>query len=212
MLPDTKLDIAFIIDGSGSVRDAERPGDPSYWGLQLEFVASIIKLLDVSENGSHVGLVKFGNDATLHFKLDRFYDKHKAVESVMQTDYNEIGENTNIAAGLTLVRQQVFTVFGGSGDRVEVPNLVILLADGPSTILPAQTIPEADMVKQDGAVIIVIGITNQVNQRELQDIATSPNFVFYSANFLNLGRSKQHVMFQILLHYKYNGRGIQRKL
>ena len=55
-------DIVFVVDESGSV------GENNYDNLK-EFIIEVISRLSPSALGHHVGLITFGNDGQLQFKL-----------------------------------------------------------------------------------------------------------------------------------------------
>ena len=56
------------------------------------------------------------------------------------------GGDTYTADGLRVTREDVFDV--NHGDRTEARNLVLLVTDGTSNILPQRTLPEARKVRQ----------------------------------------------------------------
>ena len=49
---DCPVDIAFLLDGSGSIRDANKPGQKDNWQIILDFVNSYIDRAHVGP-GSH---------------------------------------------------------------------------------------------------------------------------------------------------------------
>ena len=52
-------DVVFLIDNSGSIRDNEPPSTNN-WQLILDFVSSVVEMLDVRPEAIRVGLVDFG--------------------------------------------------------------------------------------------------------------------------------------------------------
>ena len=71
-------DIVFALDSSGSLgRDN--------WTKVKEFVAGIVKQLDIGRLGCHVGVVYYGSSATLGFHLDKYTDKQDVIDAVMGT-------------------------------------------------------------------------------------------------------------------------------
>jgi len=61
-------DVAFVIDNSGSIGDNDPPGG-SNWLLIINFVKSLVRLLHVSANGTHVGSVDFGEQNFFNLQL-----------------------------------------------------------------------------------------------------------------------------------------------
>ena len=64
------LDVVFILDSSGSIQE----DDPGNWDLLKSFIINAADTLEVSADGTHVGLVQFSNRAELIFKLDECSD------------------------------------------------------------------------------------------------------------------------------------------
>ena len=50
------------------------------------------------------------------------------------------------------------------GDRLNAPNLLILITDGAATVDKHLTLFEAGMVKQSGIITFAIGIGNEVGE------------------------------------------------
>jgi hypothetical protein len=57
---ECKLDIAFLVDCSGSIRDTNPPNGPDNWGLVIEFMVNIVKGLTIGADQTHVAAVTFG--------------------------------------------------------------------------------------------------------------------------------------------------------
>lgn len=53
------VDLAFVIDNSGSIRDNDPPGGNN-WRLILEFVKSIIRELIIAPYATRIAVVDFG--------------------------------------------------------------------------------------------------------------------------------------------------------
>jgi uncharacterized protein YegL len=56
---DCKLDIALLVDCSGSIRDNNVNGVDN-WGLIVSFLQQLVNGLSITPNGTHVGAVTFG--------------------------------------------------------------------------------------------------------------------------------------------------------
>jgi von Willebrand factor type A domain len=52
-------DIVFVIDNSGSIRDNDPPGGNN-WQLTLNFIKSLVQLLDVGPDKIRIAVVDFG--------------------------------------------------------------------------------------------------------------------------------------------------------
>lgn len=85
-----------------------------------------------------------------------------------------IGGDTNIAMGLRAAREVVFTA--QNGDRFDVKNLVVLVTDGKDNVDEGEVSREAQLLKQTGADIICVGVSNEAYMAELRTIATRSDY------------------------------------
>ena len=171
-----KADIAFVLDSSGSIRSAN-PRDRSFdnWDLMLQFVIQLISRLSISRNNIRVASLRYSHEARLDFHLNRYFTLSELTQAIRRLEY--IDNNTNTADALWMMRTVIFdpTKSGARGDRPDVPNIAILITDGVSNVNERNTIPFADQAKRDGIRILVIGVTDKIDEREL--IAISSNGV-----------------------------------
>ena len=87
------------------------------------------------------------------------------------------GGKTNTSGGLRTMRTQVFG--GTRGDRPDVRNVAIVITDGESTVDQNMTMREADLAKDEGVAIFVVGVTDRINEDELRGIASDPDSTHY---------------------------------
>lgn len=85
MLPVCLMDVALVIDHSGSIRDSNKPGGPDNWRLVIDFIKTVVKALKVS-------VISFDLPAVLpHLRAAR-YNCH-ATYCVRLQLLREIGDN-----------------------------------------------------------------------------------------------------------------------
>ena len=67
MCPDcpTKLDLAFVLDSSGSIQYFNEQS----WADMLSFVAGVVARLDIGPDSVHVGVITFGSLAQVDIYL-----------------------------------------------------------------------------------------------------------------------------------------------
>ena len=181
------LDVVFIIDGSGSIRDANpRDGSFDNWNLLLTFLGNVADQLPVSVTGTHVAAVLFSDEGQLLFPLSKFTDNNALRNALLNIDYP--GGNTNTSGGLYVTRSQVFQP--QNGDRANIPNVAIIVTDGKSTFDSDKTIPYAQQLQRDGVEMISVGITNSVDEDELKAMSSPPQIqhrnYFTSTSFQEL--------------------------
>ena len=74
------------------------------------------------------------------------------------------------------------------GDRPDQNDVVLLITDGESNVDSNLTIREAELLKNQGVRIYVVGVTNKINETELRAIASDPDtdHYFNSTSIANL--------------------------
>ena len=170
-----------MVDSSGSINR----NDGGNWDRVKSFVNSIIDGLGVSEAGTHVAVVEFGNNGILIFDFDFSFDVptiQTAVDGMRFLD-----ANTNTSGGLYIVLSQL--LFGQGGNRENVQDFVIVITDGVPTRDVELTEPYAEEI-QAVATMFSIGITNEINEETLQYLSSPPRVIdetyFIAEDFLSL--------------------------
>jgi len=160
------LDLTFIVDSSGSVRDN--------WSKSLQFVANVTSHFTIGPNNVQVAFVLFSRDATVVWGLTRYQDLTSLVNAIRNVRY--IGSSTNLNDALYLTRTQVYAP--GGGTRPNAVKAAVILTDGedniPVTGTPL-TIQNATECKRQGIRLIGIGVTDDVNRTRLLQIVSSPS-------------------------------------
>ena len=167
---NSKLDVGFIIDGSGSIRDTN-PKDGSFdnWDVLLEFVADLINHLP--EPGTRVGAVVFSQTANVVFHLNKYSNLSDASAAILRLRHPN--SDTNTAAGLAIAKNALFNT--KNGNRENVKDVAVLITDGNSTINTNLTIPTAQRLHKDNIRIICVGIGKKGNTSELVAISSPPH-------------------------------------
>ena len=82
------IDVALVIDHSGSIRDSNPRDGPDNWGLIINFVKAIVNALNIGEDGSHMAAVSYGNEATLDFDFNAYKNRGQLLQAVNNIEYN----------------------------------------------------------------------------------------------------------------------------
>ena len=170
---EVQVDLCFIIDSSGSIRD-NNPPDRSYdnWQLQLDFLTELLDLFAIAPDATRVGAVVFSEQVRLVFSLDTYSDAQSVKDAIQVLAY--LGQTTNTPEGFRVTREQCFNT--GNGDRPNVQNLAIFISDGvpypDNRRDPA--IREAEALKNSGASVVAIGVTSVIDMDFLRTISSSP--------------------------------------
>ena len=115
------MDLVFIIDGSKSL-------GPVNFELVKGFVNAVVDSLDVSRNGTRVGLLQYSTKVRTEFTLGRYTSARDVKEAVSRVQYMGRGSMTGMA--LRHMFQTSFTAMEGA--RLGVRRVTIVLTDGRS--------------------------------------------------------------------------------
>lgn len=184
-----KADVVFCVDNSGSIRDTEPTGTDN-WQLVLDFLVALASQLSISADGTHVGLVDFGERGYLEFDLNKYQTQSQVVDAIKVLRYR--GENTNTTGGMYWSR--MILTNSNFGARTGIPKVLILVTDGVPTYDSAKLPAEVDFIKGSGIRIVTVGVTNQINETLLKNIASTPKDYVYGGDFSGLTTIKNAVI------------------
>ena len=181
----TPLDIALVIDHSGSMSDMAGPGQ-AMSKLEAAQQAALAFLQAIELGTDWVTVIGFSSRAQLLQELDARIDKLSTAISSLGP-----GGGTNIADGLLAALDELTS----ERHRQEASGVIILLSDGQS---PAQD--AAQQAKSAGLRVVTIGLGTDVEETELRSAASSPGDYYSSpdanqleAIFLDVARSIREV-------------------
>lgn len=118
------MDLVLLVDGSKSVR-------PQNFELVKRFVNQIVDFLDVSPEGTRVGLVQFSSRVRTEFPLGRYGTAAEVKQAVLAIEYMERGTMTGLA--LRHMVEHSFSEAQGARPRVlNVPRVGLVFTDGRS--------------------------------------------------------------------------------
>lgn len=162
----TRLDLGFIIDGSGSV------------GVQnfnrcLQFIKNIVRTFIISRRFTRVGAVLYNTRAFKVFGFSRYGNKNQVLRAVSRIVYPKGGTKTGRA-----IKYANHYLFPRSRRR----KVCIVMTDGRSydnVLFPAR------QLRRKGVEIITLGLGRRYNVRQLRQMASNRRLVF-TARFRNL--------------------------
>jgi len=183
------IDVGFVLDISGSIEDE------SNVPLVINFTRTMVANLDITNDISRVGVVTFATDVRDRIYFNEYVKNPEGlIESLMF--YLEPGGFTNTQAALRTMREEIFGPNGqGPGNRPNVAEMVVVVSDGNSNVLPNNTIPEATLLKTTGAKIYSVVINENHNLNEMGQISSNSSLYLYRLPDYN---SVQSVVNQIL--------------
>jgi collagen type VI alpha len=158
-----RVDIAFVLDASGSIRNERFP-------KVIDTVVAIVEQLQVSLNDTRIAAVSYSDSYAPQFFLNRYSTKQDVQLALRRIPF--IGNRTNTASALQYMKDQIFTA--ANGDRADAPNFAFVLTDGNSNINQPNTIPMAVAARNQGINMIAFAVGTDVNLFELRNIASEP--------------------------------------
>ena len=97
------------------------------------FLSQLVSRLDIDSGKTRVGLVTYATTVRTRFNLNAYTTVASVQAAISSLSYST--GNTNTAAALAHVRTSMLT--SAAGDRINVPNFVVLLTDGQSDSRPS---------------------------------------------------------------------------
>lgn len=165
------MDLVFVVATSDSMQGV--------FDNVRSFMSTLVEPMNVGVN-VRVGVVTFGDQATVTIRLDQYTNENQLINAINNLNYNALrdGSGHNIYAALNVARTQAFTT--DQGDRLDVPNVIVLITDQSTSTGSVQAVQEAFEAQCAGIKIFAIG-TRQFgfNLTELQLISSSPHLEFH---------------------------------
>ena len=165
-------DVFFLLDSSSSIRIDE-------FRKQTNAIEDIVNKFDIASTKTRVGVSVFTHKYKSVLNFDSSVNKRETLEKITNIKY--VGGGTMTGKALYQVRRYVFNQ---ASIRPGAERILIVFTDGMS-IDYERTSAEAKLLQESGVKIFVVGIGPDVDQAELQDIASKPSneFVHNFATF-----------------------------
>ena len=169
------LDVVFVIDTSGSIGS-------SNFQLIREFTANITAELIRNSPRSAVGVILFESNAHLQFNLQTYTSLDSLLSAINQLPYS--GGGTDTAEALTLLLSTAQN--GTLGLRNDSSKVAIVITDGRSSSSSLTSSAAVSLHASNIFDVYAVGIDGAYLP-ELEDIASSPEFVFFTNSFNSTG-------------------------
>ena len=120
------MDLMFLVDASGSVRDNQVPNTTDNWNVTKDFVKEVIRTgTRVGRYYDRIALIEFSSMAELRFDFNRYSSLADVLAAVDRLPY--LGSTTNTSLALDLGRR----VFQNStyGSRPNATHIMLLITD-----------------------------------------------------------------------------------
>ncbi len=168
------LDVVFAIPIADSIPKAEL-------NEAKKFVRGIIDGLNISPQGSHVGLLGYFDYPRVELKLDTFFDKEDILRALSSMQTVDGFNNTRIDTALKSAQTDMFAP--ANGVRPYIPKVLVFLASGDAS---DQNLKAAATPLKDVGTTIIPLVTGDLETRTIAPIGSSTLHYFASDNFGNL--------------------------
>ena len=169
------LDVVFVIDTSGSIGS-------SRFQLIREFTTNITIELIRNSPGSLFGVILFDRNAHIQFSLQTYTNLSLLLSAINNLPYS--GGGTDTAEALTLLLSSAQN--GVLGLRSNSSKVAIVITDGRSSNSSATLLAAAALHASNTFDVYSVGVDG-ADLTELQGIASSPDFVFFTNSFNSTG-------------------------
>ena len=166
---ESGLDLLFVLDSSGSV------GSSNFANLR-NFVVDVIAQFEIRANSTRVGVIRYASSAAIVIQLGSINNVQQLTTAINNIAFTGGGTSTHAALDLFP------TAFVNARINEGTPRVVILITDGLSNN-PTLTAEAATRVHNENIIVYAVGIGSNVNEVELQAIASDSRFVFRITDF-----------------------------
>jgi hypothetical protein len=130
--------------------------------------------MDIGENRSRIAAVRFSTGSRVVFDFDFSFDKATLQSAVSEIAYADAGTRTGLA--LDKVTDELLNTANvpTSGRRTEVPAVVLVITDGNTQEDAGTLETAAGRLRDTGAEVFALGVGSEINQSELETIASTP--------------------------------------
>ena len=165
-----------MLDASRSIRDGD-------FNKVLVFVDGVARRLGTSRACTRVGVLTFSGASHVAFHLAESRTAAAISEAIMSVAPPTARGQTNTAAALRALREQMFR--RERGDRPGVPNVGVLVTDGFSSVGTEPTLAAATEARRRGLLLFGVGVGID-DSDELDWITQDAQRVFLTPDFDSL--------------------------
>ena len=155
------LDVGFVIGASGASADKD-------FKLGKDVIKEMVRKLDVAADKSRVGLIMYGSDASLIFRLDTVRDKDSAIRAI--EGLRLPGDGNALSKAIDLSRRYMFSESYGA--RRGIPKTLVVLMNKNANSAERS---EVEKLKTDGVKVVVVSVGKNIADGTTKDLATSSN-------------------------------------
>lgn len=180
----TKLDLAFIIGASGSNAGKD-------FETAKRFIKELVQRLDVSSDGTRVGLVSYGARAEVVARFDGTVDKERALLEIARIRRPAPGEALSLAIEMT----SAFIFDKLYGARKDNPQTAVILANKDPDLKSRLA---AERLMKKGVRLMALMVGTQGSTESMKDISSSENDILRVENDRSISSAAKDVLSKLL--------------
>ena len=176
-------DIFFVLDMSNSISEDE-------FNDTRDFVSKFVNGTTIGPNDTQVGVITYGNEAKIHIYLNNYTSSSDLLHAIDTIRYNSRRQGTSTADGLCkLVNELNREGNGARNTSATVYRFAVVVSDGRSNVDSKDCkwdTSEAAKAVHDltpRVLVYTVGVSNEVNEKELEDIATDESYYAHISDF-----------------------------
>ena len=159
----------FVLDSSSSV-------NPTNFQIGLQFIIKVCQYFDISYPlGTRVAVITYTNSPTIIFHFNTFIRKQDVLNAIAAIQYQGGGTRTDLALSEAYTKLFENPDNGVRPKELGVPRVLVLLTDGKTTSGTDSIIQPSNLLRNEGVNIFVIRIGPNINENELEIIASDPD-------------------------------------
>ncbi|XP_078492234.1 uncharacterized protein LOC108949912 [Ciona intestinalis] len=159
-----KLDIWFVLDGSGSVGSSD-------FNKSLHFLVHLVKAFKIGPHDTRVGFSVYSTKSEIHSRLNQQMSFQALEKQILRAKYPRGSTNTGLALN-DLLKNGFLAPNGARPASEGVPRFLVVLTDGKS--MDNVTLPAA-AVRSHGITVFGVGIGGGIDMAEIRNIASDPS-------------------------------------
>ena len=158
------MDLVFLVDGTKDMKMTN-------FKIILKFVKDLAKVLHVSQQGTHISFVFYGDDSATVFNLNENYSLTELSYALSKIKLPR-KKKRYIGKGLKNVKKNILEKVGRSG----IPKILVLLQNKKSKDGIGDISQE---IKKYGVKIFAVGHGNKRVKGQLKEISSKPLSLYY---------------------------------
>lgn len=158
--------------------------------MEKDFAINVTRTFSIGSLDTQIAAVAYSGFAKISFFFNTFDNQSSVTAALRQIQYFNVAvpknsrTATNTADALIRTRQEIFNVSNGARDAsLGYPRVAVVVTDGRSNVNPDLTIPSAEALHEDSVTVFAVGVGRNINNDELNGIASSERFVILLSDF-----------------------------